>query len=132
MTLGIVLAVSNTSATNAVEPIAMASSEVRTNPSTREMMVPAAMSAEAFAARERDREASLGSGLACSAWGVWVICFVYDVSQIVPPKVWESSAALVPGKLTPRAHARGNLWVGYQAAGRVAWPWPVFEPVHRV
>src|SRR5699024_183031 len=132
MTLGMVLADSKTSDTRAVEPIATKSSELRTNPSTRETMVPAAISADAFAARERDREASLGSGVACWAWGVSVMCFVYGVSQIVPPKVWESSVALVQGTVTPRAHARGNLGVGYQAVGRVAWPWLTFELVHRV
>src|SRR5699024_12395207 len=110
MTLGMVFAVSNTSATSAVFPIAIASREVRTNPRTREMTVPEAMTADARAANDREREASLGSGLSCSAcWGS-VMCFVYGVSQIVQLKAWVSSAALVRGKLIPR----GNLWVRYQ------------------
>src|SRR5699024_11601532 len=108
MTLGMVLADSKTSDTRAVEPIATKSSELRTNPSTRETMVPAAISADAFAARERDREASLGSGVACWAWGVAGRCFVYGVSQRVRPRGWEYPVALVQGKGRHRPHDRGN------------------------
>src|SRR5699024_12441179 len=91
-----VLAVSKTSATSAVLPMAMANSEVRINPSTLETNVPAPMSAEARVARDRDGEASLGS--VCS---VSVMCLVYGVSQVVQPRVWESWAALVVAKLMP-------------------------------
>src|SRR5699024_3961529 len=107
-----VLAVSKTSATSAVLPMAMANSEVRINPSTLETNVPAPMSAEARVARDRDREASLGSVCAVS-----VMCFVYGVAQIVQPKVWESWAALVVGKMIPW----WNPWVLYQALLENPW-----------
>src|SRR5699024_7191698 len=141
MTLGMVLADSKTSATSAVLPIAIASREVRTNPSTRDTMVPEAMMAEALVASERDREASLGSGLACSACGVSVMCFVYGVSQIARPRVWGSSAACGLGKAVLALVRQRNPSVGYQLTlenhwvrvpCRVAWPAPTSEPVHRV
>src|SRR5699024_10797641 len=107
-----VLAVSKTSATSAVLPMAMANSEVRINPSTLETNVPAPMSAEARVARDLDREASLGS--VCS---VSVMCFVYGVSQIVQPKVWEPWAALAVGKIIPY----WIPWVHYQRLLEIRW-----------
>src|SRR5699024_10656585 len=110
MTLGIVLAVSKTSETSAVDPMATNNSELRTKPRTLETIVPAAMMAEALAPADRLREASCGSSWGCcSACWVRVIVLVYGVSETGQPTASECLAAEgyrgpIPGWIP---------WVGY-------------------
>src|SRR5699024_7241226 len=67
MMLGMLLAFSNTSAISVVWPMATASSAVRTNPSMRETVVPAAMIALAAARPCLGRWEAAGSGFGASS-----------------------------------------------------------------
>ncbi|GAA1823582.1 hypothetical protein GCM10009771_23680 [Nesterenkonia flava] len=86
MMFGMLLAFSNTSAISVVEPIAIASSAVRRNPSTRETMVPAAISAEAAAVPDFGMWDGVCVAASC-------VCGLRAASVAAVPSAPESSVA---------------------------------------